>query len=89
MQEDLAPMRGYDDDSIFRSPHNRDVRANRLHDTPDGTHHLEHFVADADEQERESPQRVLGHIDAGDREEAEHAIIELLESMAHEQHHHD
>ena len=60
-----------------------------VHDAPDATHHLQHFAADADESEREIAHTVLEHIDAGDEEEAEHAIIELLESMGHEQHHHD
>ncbi len=60
-----------------------------VHDAPDATHHLQHFTADADEREREIAQTVLEHIDAGDEEEAEHAIIELLESMGHQQHHHD
>ena len=60
-----------------------------VHDAPDATHHLQHFAADAHEREREIAQNVLEHIDAGDEEEAEHAVIELLESMAHEQHHHD
>ncbi len=60
-----------------------------VHDAPNSTHHLQHFATDADEHERESAQQVLEHIDAEDEEEAEHAIIELLESMGHEQHHHD
>ena len=60
-----------------------------VHDAPDATHHLQHFAADTDEREREIAQKVLERIDAGDEEEAEHAIIELLESMGHEQHHHD
>ena len=60
-----------------------------VHDAPDATHHLQHFAADADEPERAIAQKVLEHIDAGDEDEAELAIIELLESMAHEQHHHD
>ena len=60
-----------------------------VHDAPDATHHLQHFAADADEGEREIVQKVSEDIDAGDEEEAEHAIIELLESMGHEQHHHD
>ena len=60
-----------------------------VHDAPDATHHLQHFAADADEREREIAQKVLGHIDVGGEEEAEQGIIELLESMGHEQHHHD
>ena len=60
-----------------------------VHDAPDATHHLQHFAADADESEREIAQKVLEHIDAGDEEEAEHAVIELLEGMEHEQHHHE
>ena len=59
-----------------------------VHDAPDATHHLQHFAADVDEREREIAQKVLEHIDAGDEAEAERAIIELLEGMAHEQHHH-
>ena len=64
------------------------LSALQVHDSPDATHHLEHFAPDADEQERQSAQKVLEHIDAADEEEAEHAIIELLESMEHEHHHH-
>ena len=60
-----------------------------VHDAPDATHHVQHFAADADEHERERAQNALEHIDAADEEEAEVAIIELLESMRHEQHHHD
>ena len=61
----------------------------QVHDVPEVTHHLEHFVAHAGEHEAEGVQVVLEHIEAGDEREAEHAIIELLESMGHEQHHHD
>ena len=60
-----------------------------VHDAPDATHHLQHFARDADESEREIAEKVLEHIDVGNEEQAEHAIIELLESMGHEQHHHE
>ena len=61
----------------------------QVHDAPDAAHHLEHFVADADEQERESAQRALEQLEAGDGGEAEHTVVELLESMEHQRHHHD
>lgn len=60
-----------------------------VHDAPDATHHLQHFARDADETEREIAEKVLEHIDVSNEEQAEHAIIELLESMGHEQHHHE
>ena len=65
------------------------LSAIQVHDAPDATHHLEHFVADANEQEREKAQQVLEHLEAGDGEEAEHTVVELLESMEHQHHHHD
>ena len=60
-----------------------------VHEALDADHHLEHFVAEAGERDRESAQRVLEHIEAGGDDAAEHSLIELLESMEHQHHQHD
>ena len=58
-------------------------------DAPEAIHHLEHFTVDADEHERETAQGLLEQIDAGALEATEQGIIELLESIEHQQHRHE
>ena len=57
-------------------------------DATGARHHVQHFIDEADDHEREVAQQVLEHLEAGDGE-AGPAIVELLESMEHQQHHHD
>ena len=63
--------------------------AAQVYDGPEASHHLEHFMGEADEAEREGAREALAHIDAGDAEAAERAIIELLEATEHQHHRHD
>ena len=63
--------------------------AAQVHDGTEASHHLEHFMSEADEHKRESAREALEHIDAGDAEEAGHAIVELLEATEHQHHRHD
>ena len=63
--------------------------AAQVYDGPEASHHLEHFMAEADETGREGAREALEHIAAGDEEAAEHAIVELIEAMEHQHHRHD
>ncbi len=63
--------------------------AAQAHDGPEASHHLEHFIAEAGETESEGASEALEHIEAGDEEEAGHAIVELIEAAEHQHHRHD
>ena len=58
-------------------------------DGPEAAHHLEHFIADAGGTEPEGASEALEHIEAGELEEAGHAIVELIEAAEHQQHRHE
>ena len=58
-------------------------------DGPEASHHLDHFMSEADEHEREGAREALEHIDAGDEGAAASAIVELIEATEHQQHRHD
>ena len=61
--------------------------AAQTHDGPEVIHHLDHFVDQAGGTEGAS--EALEHIEAGELEEAGHAIVELLEAMEHQHHRHN
>ena len=58
-------------------------------DGPEAAHHLDHFIAQAGGTEPEGASEALEHIEAGELEEAGHAIVELIEAAEHQQHRHD
>lgn len=63
--------------------------AAQVRDGPEASHHLEHFMSEAGETEREGAREALERIEAGDEEEAGRAIVELIEATEHQQHRHD
>ena len=63
--------------------------AAQVHDGPEVSHHLEHFMSDAGEAESQGGREALAHMAAGDEEEAGHAIVELIEAVEHQHHRHD
>lgn len=61
----------------------------RIHDVADAAHHLNHFIDGASGPEKGEAEEALRLLVAGDGEEAERAITEVLEGMPHLRHHHD
>ena len=63
--------------------------ATQVHDGPEASHHLEHFVAEPGGTESEGASDALDRIEAGELGEAGHAIVELIEAREHQRHRHE
>ncbi|MFQ6026814.1 MAG: c-type cytochrome [Dehalococcoidia bacterium] len=58
------------------------------HDVVDAQHHVDHFMEEAGYTEQEAAKEIMSHLESGRLHEAEQAVIELLEGMPHQHHHH-
>ena len=61
----------------------------RIHDVAGAAHHLNHFIDEASGPEKGEAEEALRLLVAGDGEEAERAIMEVMEGMPHLRHQHD
>ena len=65
------------------------LAATRVADGDNATHQMGHFLEDASGEEQESGEAILGLLQSGDFQGAEHEIEELLESAVNEEEHGD